>query len=66
MPINIASISLIVCFGLESCNSSGITDTVAMYINPPAVNGRIQETADSPMFSASNPSIHPAIAPTQT
>lgn len=35
------------CQKCEFSRSSGITDTVAIYINPPAVKGNIQETVEA-------------------
>ena len=63
IPKNKASTSLIDCLGAVSSRSSGITDTVAMYIKPPAVNGRIQAVAAVPTPSASKPQTVPAMAP---
>jgi len=42
IPTNKAINSFTDCQKPESSNNSGITETVAMYIKPPAVNGRTQ------------------------
>lgn len=42
-PISNAAISLIDCTNFVSVNKSGIMETVAMYMKPPAVNGNTQE-----------------------
>lgn len=62
-PVNNPRISLMDCPSLVSSNNSGMTDTVAMYIKPPAVKGKIHSVAESPMFSASKPQTVPAKAP---
>lgn len=46
-PKRSANISLIDCHNFVSDNNSGRTDTVAIYINPPAVNGNIHAVAIS-------------------
>jgi len=41
-------ISIIDCLKVDPSKSSGITDTVAIYMNPPAVKGRTHAVAASP------------------
>ena len=48
-PVSNANISLMDCVNDESVNSSGIIDTVDMYMKPPAVNGRAQDDASVSM-----------------
>ena len=59
-----ATSSLMVCENLLFSKSSGMTETVAMYMKPPAVKGRIQAVAASPIPSASRETAQPVSAPT--
>ncbi|GFQ81452.1 hypothetical protein TNCT_632741 [Trichonephila clavata] len=62
-PTSNATTSFTDCQNLVSSNRSGITETVAMYIKPPAVKGNIKLVALSSMPSANKLQAVPATAP---